>query len=108
QDRVGEGREELVACRGEHVERVHDAVTREVVDEDLLQGRVVVPVVERAGAGEEVDVGVAVGVVHRRADGAVEGGRPGAGVAADRGLERGRGRGRDGDRHRGGCLAWRY
>ena len=74
--------DERLLGRGGHVEAVDDAVALEVLDERPLERRVVVPVVEHAGAGEEVEVLAAVGVDERRAARAVEDGREGADVAA--------------------------
>src|SRR5690606_20736351 len=46
-----------------HVEPVGDAVARDVVEQRLLAHRIVVPIVQRAGTGQEVDVAFAFGVV---------------------------------------------
>src|SRR5690606_37587941 len=72
EDLLGERGQEITARSGEHVERVDDLVVREVLKQRLLQLRVVVAVVERAGAGEEVEVLGTVLRVQGGSDGAVE------------------------------------
>ena len=69
------------------VERVGDAVVHDVVDQRLLEDRVVVAVVERAGAGQEVEVAVAVHVGEHGAVGAAEHGVEAAGIGAHVGFE---------------------
>ncbi len=59
QDELIERGQEIPLGRGEHIQRVHDAVTGQILDQGLPQHGVVVPVVERAGTGEEVEVGPA-------------------------------------------------
>ena len=83
QDDVLEALQEGALGGGGHVQAVGDAVTLQVVEQRAFEHRVVVAVVERAGAGEEVEVGVAVLVVHAAALRAVEDGGPAAAVAAD-------------------------
>ena len=95
QDHVLERLQERALGRGRHVQAVGDAVALDVVDQRAFQHRVVVAVVERAGAGEEVEVRVAVLVVHVAALRAVEDGGPAAAVAAHlrlQGLEDAQGR----------------
>src|SRR5690606_12195687 len=72
---------------GVHVQRVHDAAAAQVVDEGLEEDRVVVPVVEGSGAGEEVEVGAAVLGLHGAARRRGERGGPVPAVAADLGLQ---------------------
>ena len=48
---------------GVHVQRMGDAVARDMVDQRGLHVRVVVPVVERGTARQKVDIAVALGVV---------------------------------------------
>ena len=48
--------DERTLRRGVHIHRVQDAVLLEVVDDALLDVRVVVPVVQRTGSAEKVDV----------------------------------------------------
>jgi hypothetical protein len=59
--------QELRLGLGVQVERMRDAVHGDVVEKLLLQVRVVVPVVERARAGEKVEQRVTLGVVDPRA-----------------------------------------
>src|SRR5699024_2724681 len=96
-DLLVEGLEGLAAHVGEHVQAVHDAVLEIVVDDDLLQLGVVVAVVQGAGAGEEVDVLLAVLGGQHGALGVGEHGGPAAGVAADARLQLGRVDGRGAD-----------
>src|SRR5699024_2545338 len=56
QDQVVEGVQEITLGHRGGVQTVGDAVTGDVVDQRLLDHRVVVPVVQHAGAGEEVQV----------------------------------------------------
>ena len=74
--------DERLLGRGGHVEAVDDAVALEVLDERARERRVVVPVVEHAGPGEEVEVLAPVGVDERRSGGTVEHGRERADVSA--------------------------
>ena len=54
QDHLGEGLEEVRLRHGGHVQRVHDLVRSQVLDQRLLERGVVVAVVQSAGAAEEV------------------------------------------------------
>ncbi len=74
--------DEVALGRGGHVEAVDDAVALEVLDERAGERGVVVPVVEHAGPGEEVEVLAPVGVDERRSGGTVEHGRERADVSA--------------------------
>jgi hypothetical protein len=56
QHAIFERLQEVLLRAGGHVETVHDTVFHQIVDGGLLQYRVVVPVVQCAGAGEKVDV----------------------------------------------------
>ncbi len=60
EDQPVEGLEETLLGFGVHVQAVGDAVALDVLEQRLLEHRVVVPVVERAGTSEEVDVALAV------------------------------------------------
>ncbi len=60
EDQAVEGFEETLLGCGVHVQAMGDAVVLDVLEQRLLEYRVVVPVVERAGTGEEVDVTLAV------------------------------------------------
>jgi hypothetical protein len=88
QDQFVERLQEGLFRRGFHVQRVDDTVVGEVVQQRLLEQRVVVPVVERPRAGEEVEVRGALLVEQRAAGGPVEHHRPGPAVAANLGFER--------------------
>jgi hypothetical protein len=79
--------QELRLGRGVHVQAVGDAVARQVVDQRFLQRRRIVPVVQRTGTGEEVQVGLAVDVGQAGAAGGVEDHRPGSAVAAHLGFD---------------------
>src|SRR5699024_687081 len=86
EDQLGEGLEEVALGDGVHVHRVGDPVPGQVLQEGLLEDRVVVPVVQGTGAREEVDVALAVlGPLVRAARG-VEDDRPVPAVAAYLGL----------------------
>src|SRR5699024_2622030 len=87
EDDVLEGFQELAFGSAVRVQAVHDLVVGQVVDELALQLRVVVPVVEGAGPGEEVQVGLAALVVDVASEGLVENDRPATAVSADFGLE---------------------
>jgi hypothetical protein len=79
---------EEVALRGRrHVQAVGDAVLDDVAQEDLLEARVVVPVVQDARAGQEVDVLAAVLGDEPAVDGLREDAGEAAAVAADLRLE---------------------
>lgn len=54
QDGPFEFLEELLLSDGGHVQAMHHAIGGQVVDESGLQYRIVVPVVECAGTGEEI------------------------------------------------------
>ncbi len=82
QDDVVHRLEELLLGGGVQVEAVGDAVLHDVVDERGLEDRVVVPVVERAGAGQEIEIALAVDVAQLGAAGVVEQRREAAGVGA--------------------------
>src|SRR5262245_3368392 len=56
QDDLAERAQELALRHGVEVEPARHAVARQVVDQARLQDRVIVPVVERAAGGQEVDV----------------------------------------------------
>ena len=56
------------------VEAVGDAISGDMLHQRLFHVRVVVPVVQRGAAGEEVDVAVAFAIEHFRAAGAGENG----------------------------------
>ena len=77
-----EGLDERLLGGGGHVEAVDDAVALEVLDERARERGVVVPVVEHAGPGEEVEVFAPVGVDEGRSGGTVEHGRERADVPA--------------------------
>jgi hypothetical protein len=79
--------EEGSLCDRAHVESVRDAVALEVLEEPAFEVWVVVSVVERAGAAEEVDVRSAALVEEPASLGAVEDGREGATVASHLGFE---------------------
>jgi hypothetical protein len=85
---VAEGGQELPFGHRAHVQRVHDAVIGEVVQQGLSEDGVVVAVVEGARAREEVDVLVAVLVGDPAAGGTVEDRGPVTAVAADFRFER--------------------
>ncbi|SIG63221.1 Uncharacterised protein [Mycobacteroides abscessus subsp. abscessus] len=84
EDELFEGLEELPFGRSLHVERVEHGPRLQVLDERGHHGRVVVPVVERAGTGEEVEVLLAVLVPLLGALSAGEGRRPRTRVSAHR------------------------
>ena len=67
---------------GVQIESVGESVGQQVVDDGLLDAIVIVPVVECAGTGEEVDVGAAVLIEHQRALGPAEGGGERSAVGA--------------------------
>ncbi len=79
--------EEALLGGGVQVERMGDAVVHDVVDQRALEDIVVVAVVQRAGAGQEVEVAVALRVEQLGALGAGEHGREAAGVGAHVGLQ---------------------
>ena len=79
QDDVLERLQEGALRRRRHVEPVRDAVPLQVVDQGAFEDRVVVPVVERSRAREEVEVLVAVLVEHAAALRPVEDGGPSRG-----------------------------
>ena len=89
QDELAESGQKVALGGRVHVQRVDDPVAGQVVQQDLFERRVVVAVVERAGAGEEIQVGAAVLVIEPASCRPVEHRRPGAAVAADGGLTRG-------------------
>ncbi|MNC41687.1 hypothetical protein D3C75_904620 [compost metagenome] len=60
EDQPVEGLEEGFLGRRVHVQAMGQAVALDVVEQRLLEQRMVVAVVERTGAGEEVDVALAV------------------------------------------------
>src|SRR5699024_7904313 len=107
QDLGLEGLQEGATHVGEHVQAVDDAVIGEVLDDRLLQLRVVVTVVQRTCAGEEVEVLATVLSGHDAALGAGERGPPAAGAGADVRVRVGgaEGRGSPADPRRGGG-AW--
>ncbi len=86
-DHVLEGFEELdLLCRG-HVQAVGHAVGLDVFDQRGFHGLVVMTIVERAGAGEEVEVLAAVLGLHAVALGPGEHLGEGADIAADFGFK---------------------
>ncbi len=72
EDHVLERFEELGLGLRVQVEPVSDPVAGDVVEQRLLQDRVVVPVVERGAAGQEIEVAAAVVVMEPHALGAIE------------------------------------
>ncbi len=87
QDDVVHRLQEALLGDGVEVEAVGDAVLADVVDEGFLEDGIVVPVVEGAGAGQEVEVAASLHVAQLGAAGVGEDGREAAGVGADVGLE---------------------
>ena len=71
---------------GVHVQAVHDGVVLDVVEQDFLQDRVVVPVVQRARAGQEIQILHAFFVVQIAALGFLEHHREASRVALNFGL----------------------
>src|SRR3546814_5871476 len=69
---------------GVEVEAVRDAVGADIIEQSLLQDRVVVAIVQRRAARQEVEVAPALIVVHPHAFGLSELARHRAGVAAYR------------------------
>src|SRR5699024_5930552 len=69
-----------------HIHRVQHGTRLQVLDQRVHHNGVVVAVVERTGAGEEVEVFVAVLVPLLRTQGTGEGRRPGPAVAANGGF----------------------
>jgi hypothetical protein len=84
QDVLLEDLQEVALGGGGQVEPVGQAVLLEVLDQGLLDALRVVPVVERPGSGEEVDVAGAVVGDQEVALGGGEGRGEGTGVGADR------------------------
>src|SRR3546814_8664174 len=86
QDHLLEGGEESLLGIGVEVEAVRDAVGADIIEQSLLQDRVVVAIVQRRAARQEVEVAPALIVVHPHAFGLSELARHRAGVAAYRGF----------------------
>ncbi len=82
---VEDFKEALLGCRV-HVQTVGQAIVLQVFDQRLLQYRVVVTIVKRAGTGKEVDIGLAFGGDQLGATGLIEDHREGTAVAANTGL----------------------
>ena len=89
QDDVVHGLQEALLGDRVQVERVGDAVLHDVVDQGFLEDRIVVAVVEGAGAGEEVEVALALHIEQLGAAGAGEDGGEAAGVGPHVGFEPG-------------------
>src|SRR5699024_12003662 len=87
EDEALEGLEELRLGRGLHIHRLQHGCRLQVLDQRAHHCGVVVAVVERTGAGEEVEVFVGVLVPMLRTKGTGEGSRPGPAVAANGGFE---------------------
>ena len=64
--------EELAFGNGEHVQRVDDAVGFQILEQCPLQQGLVVAVVERAGAREEIQIRPSTGVVEPAAPRPIE------------------------------------
>src|SRR5690606_16264716 len=75
--------QELPLRRAVHIKAVDDRVAREIVHQPAFQLRVVVPVVQRSGTGEEIEVAFTVLVGHVAALRGGEHRGPSAAVAAD-------------------------
>ncbi len=86
QDQLFEGGEKVLLCIGVQVEPVRDAVGGDIIEQRLLQDRVVMPIVERRAARQQVEVAPALVVVHPHAFGPAELARHGAGIAANFGF----------------------
>ena len=86
QDLLVEGLQELRLCLGVQVETVADTVGLDVIQQRLLEGRVVMAIVQCAGAGQEIEVLRTVLIVQVLALGPVEYAGEGAGVAANFGF----------------------
>ena len=71
---------------GVHVQAVHDGIVLDVVEQDFFQNRIVVAVVQRARAGQKIQVLLAVFVVQIAALGFLEHHREAACVALNFGL----------------------
>src|SRR5690606_15040038 len=76
-----EAGQELDLRFGRHVERMHHATAREIGEQRLPQHGVVVAIVQRARAGEEVEVGTPAAVVQKRPVRPIEDSREGATVS---------------------------
>src|SRR5690554_8095858 len=83
-----EGLEKALLGFGVHVQTMGQAIAVQILDQRLLDDRVVVPVVEGAGTGEEVDIGLAFGGDQLGATRLLEYHREGTAVAANRSEER--------------------
>lgn len=68
---------------GAHVERVHHAVVGQIVEQLALDVRVVVPVIDTPGTGEEVQIPIAAFIGEPTAFGPVENHGPGPAVISD-------------------------
>ncbi len=86
EDFLVEGLEELRLCLGMQVETMTDTVGLDVIQQRFLEGRVVVAVVQCAGAGQEVEVLRTILIVQVFALGPVEHAGEGTGVAANFGF----------------------
>src|SRR5690554_1082339 len=86
QDHPMEGLEKALLGFGVHVQTMGQAIAVQILDQRLLDDRVVVPVVEGAGTGEEVDIGLAFGGDQLGATRLLEDHREGTAVAANTGL----------------------
>ena len=82
EDDLVHGQEEALLGDRVQVEAVGDAVVGDVVDQGLFEHRVVVPVVQRACAGEEVEIALAVHVAQLGAAGVADDGGEAARVGA--------------------------
>ncbi len=86
EDDLVQGAQQAGLRRGRHVEAVQHPVAGHVLHQALLHLRVVVPVVEHPGAGEEVDIPPSLLVPQQRPRAAGEHRREVAAVDADLGL----------------------
>src|SRR5690606_1083727 len=81
QNDVVEAFQEILFGTGVHVQSVSDAIALDIIDQRLFEMRVVMAVVEGAGASEEVEIGIAVYVVQPAALCTLENDWKGTGVA---------------------------
>ncbi len=82
QDAVVKGIQKVTLGRGVGIKAVGDAVALDIGDQVLLEERVVVAVVQRAGAGEKIQVLAAIDVGQGGSAGGLKDGGIGAAVAA--------------------------
>src|SRR5690606_11692391 len=82
-----EGFQEFSLRAGMHVQSVSDAVSSDIVQKRLLADGIVMAVVQRAGAGQKVDVALSLCVVEPCAFSSVENDRERAGIGLNVGFQ---------------------